>query len=331
MFKLNYFGQWVDRISSSFTWTNTYGIARSLLALGTLLTLAFNDINLLMKPMGTFSPMAEYRTMTDWSIFYLLPNHLELAKWICIGILFLVLIGWRPRFTAIFHWWITFSYASSAMLIDGGDQVTQIMTLFLIPICLIDNRKWHWSTKAEKAPKVSRKMMLIVALSCFFMIRVQVALVYFHAGVGKLPVEEWSNGTALYYWLSNPNFGLTDGLQAWILPLFTHPVVVTFVTWGVLLLEIFLFLGIAISKRWRPYLLVAGLTFHFGIIVVHGLVSFFFAMAGALVLYLGPIDTGIKLKKPVINWSFFKSRKKLDWKQAGTKPVLAPELARIKK
>ncbi len=33
-----------------------------------------------------------------------------------------------------------------------------------------------------------------------------------------------------------------------------------------------------------------GLLFHFSIVIVHGLVSFFFATAGALILYLHPID-----------------------------------------
>ncbi len=73
------------------------------------------------------------------------------------------------------------------------------------------------------------------------------------------------------------------------------------VTWGVILLDLLLFITVAIDRRWWPPLLVLGLAFHSGIVLVHGLVSFFFAMAGALLLYLRATDRPFTL--PRVGWS----------------------------
>lgn len=75
-------------------------------------------------------------------------------------------------------------------------------------------------------------------------------------------------------------------------PLLKNPYLVTGMTWGTLLLEILLFMGIAISKSEpkRKYLLCLGIGFHFLIGLFFGLWTFFITMTGALILYLGPRD-----------------------------------------
>ena len=55
-------------------------------------------------------------------------------------------------------------------------------------------------------------------------------------------------------------------------------------------LEVMLFTGLVLQKRYRKYLLVAGITFHMAIAILHGLISFGLAMFGALVLFLRPVD-----------------------------------------
>jgi hypothetical protein len=44
------------------------------------------------------------------------------------------------------------------------------------------------------------------------------------------------------------------------------------------------------ERRWWRWLLLAGLAFHSAIWFVHGLGSFFFSMAGGLILYLRPVE-----------------------------------------
>lgn len=273
-------------------WTNVYGVARTTLACGTLLTLLANDAEALFKPAGsTLASLLTPVPLSKLSLFFLVPEqHLEVARWFAIVCLLVVASGWRPRLTGVLHWWISCSFAVSCAVVEGGDQVIAVMTALLIPVTLTDPRRWHWSTLPDGEASLGRKLAALVAASSFLMIRLQVAGIYFHAAVGKMEAREWVNGTAVYYWLTNPVFGLGDWLQPLVLPWLSSALVVTAATWGAMLLEVFLFMGLVMEKRWRPALLCAGLAFHFSILVMHGLVSFFFAMAGALVLYLRPRD-----------------------------------------
>jgi len=53
------------------------------------------------------------------------------------------------------------------------------------------------------------------------------------------------------------------------------------------LLELFLFSCMFIhNKKVKRFAWYLGITFHLGIIFIHGLISFFFSMLGALTLYL---------------------------------------------
>jgi hypothetical protein len=70
-------------------------------------------------------------------------------------------------------------------------------------------------------------------------------------------------------------------------------------------------MALFMDKKYRRYLLVLGLCFHLAIAVVHGLVSFFFAMAGALVLYL---------RAPEHPFSFWSSNMVLPFR-TGAKPL----------
>jgi len=289
------------KIASIQPWTNVYGLARTLLAIGTTLTLAFNDADILFRPIIESSDKIIGVGFSKLSIFYLFDPDLNTARIIAISILLLVIVGWRPRITGIFHWWISFSFMASSTLVDGGDQITSILTLFLLPVCFTDKRKWHWSTNKPSELLLNSKIAAIIAVSCLVIIRLQVAIIYLNAGVEKLRVTEWANGTALYYWMQNPVIGLNDWLKSFIIPLFSNPFVVAFSTWGIIVLEITLFTGLVMPKRYWASLLKIGLVFHLGIIIIHGLVSFFFAMTAALILYLRPIDSSFQYENILVN------------------------------
>lgn len=279
-------------------WTNVYGLARSLLAFGTLATLLVHDADFLFRPLG----IEQYETgnniyLLRWSLFTMLSGeNLELARWLSIVLLLFVISGWQPRITGPLHWWVSFSFASSCVIVDGGDQVTAILTLLLLPICLTDGRKWHWQQSPVKVLSNTRnKTSGFIATSSLWVIKLQVAVIYFIAATAKLSVPEWSNGTALYYWFLHPIFGFSEWLQPLFLGILVQPIGVTLLTWGVLILEIILFAGFFMAVKHRKKLLVIGLLFHFGIVVVHGLFSFFFAMSAALILYLWPLHQSFKI------------------------------------
>ena len=288
MFKINNIEKNIQSMASNYLWSNTIGVARTMLAIGTLTTLLFNDIHLIMQPLGDVMGREIQSDFARYSLFEILKEHLVLAKWFSILVLLIVASGWRPRITGVFHAWIAFSMATSGMVIDGGDQITSVLSVLLIPICLVDNRKWQWVSKEVQDTSKFQFHLNIVAVVSYFFIRLQVAFIYFHASVGKMDVEEWINGTAIYYWSYSPLFKMPEWMEPWLPTLFENPTFMTLSTWGILAFELLLFLGLVIEHKWRPLLLKAGIAFHFSIVLLYGLVSFFFAMTGALILYLGP-------------------------------------------
>jgi antimicrobial peptide system SdpB family protein len=264
-------------------WTNVYGLARSMLALATLLTLLANPAGDLFRPLMVDDPgILDRRAIDGLSLFLLARDHLGLAKVVAILLLLPVVIGWRPRLTALPHWWISYSFAASAATIDGGDLVAATLSLLLLPVALTDRRLWHWRGIGEGGVAAS-----VAAQTGLLLVRVQVSVVYLFAFLLKLPSETWSNGTALYYWWSHPKFGawgplrwLTDlvGATRWVVPL----------TWSVLLLELCLAFSLVAPPRLRTRLLPFAALFHVGIALLHGLPTFALTMIAALVVYLRP-------------------------------------------
>ena len=264
-------------------WSNVYGLARSTLALATLLTLLSDSSERLFDPLlvpdaGSFDRSA----FAGASLFHLAHGHLGVAKVLAILVLVAVIIGWRPRLTALPHWWISYSFAASASIIDGGDQVAATLTLLLLPVALTDARPWHWVGTGDGGTAAS-----IAAQTGLLLVRVQVAVIYLFAAVLKLRAEEWANGTALYYFWTDPTFG-TSGLVRAVTDWIGPSVVVVPLTWTVLVLELCLAAALVAPLRLRRRLLPLAIIFHLGIAVLHGMPTFALTMCAALVLYLRP-------------------------------------------
>lgn len=280
------------KVSTFDPWGHTLALSRTALVLAALLTLLFNDSSVVFRPIVGSPDIPSCIGASKLSIFCLFADHLELARWISIAILLVTLTGFYPAFTCILHWWVSFSFISTATIVDGGDQVASVLTLLLIPICLLDKRKNHWHQNQFTHSNTQK----IIAFSTLQVIKIQVAFIYFQACVSKLNVSEWVDGTAVYYWFLNPMFGVTADVQpifTWVL---SNPIIVVLITWSALLLEFMIFVVFTLPEKhpMRKYMLIAGLAFHFFIMSIHGLVSFFFSMAGALIIYLLPTQFNIK-------------------------------------
>ena len=290
--------------ASEFQWTNVYGLARTFLALGTLITLCFNDVGLLFRQGVGIESFPSCDGISGYSLFCFFSHNLVLAKGISITILLLVISGYYPRLTGILHWWVSFSFMNSSLIVDGGDQVTAVLAFLILPICLTDNRINHWHQyKTPESATLGFNIRQIIAYTTLWVVKLQVAFIYFQAGVAKFNVEEWANGTALYYWFNNSLLGASDWLTPFLDMITQSPILVSFSTWGILLLEMLLFAAFFMRKKDRGKLLIVGLIFHFGIILIFGLVSFFCAMTAALLLYLRPFE-----KTFSFNASFLKQK-----------------------
>jgi antimicrobial peptide system SdpB family protein len=280
-------------------WTNSYGLSRSILALGTLANFLFNHSSILFRPGVGMEHVPICRYYNSYSLFCFLNDNLEIARIITILILVVVATGWRPRITGILHWYIMFSYTTSATVLDGGDHITTILAFMLVPITLTDNRKWHWDSSRSMTANNSNLLKSLIAKSTVLVIKFQVSLIYLNSAGAKLLVEEWQNGTAVYYWFTHPTFGAPEWLRPLIIPLITNEYAVTAITWLSILFEFFLFAAIIATIRARRVLFILGISFHFLIFMIHGLFSFFLAMSAALILYLSPLTEEIKFFKRI--------------------------------
>jgi len=128
-----------SQVESYNPWTNVYGLARTLIATGTCLTLIFNAPSILFRPAAGIDQFPVCHGLGSYGVFCLADPYLELARWGSVIALIIIASGWRPRVTALPHWWITFSLQNSAITIDGGDQIAAVLTFLLIPLALTDS------------------------------------------------------------------------------------------------------------------------------------------------------------------------------------------------
>ncbi|MFG3085620.1 sporulation-delaying protein SdpB family protein [Streptomyces parvulus] len=279
-------------------WTNIYGLARTLLALGTLLTLTFSNSATLFRPVAYQSPSPTCQGVESAGLFCVMPrDDLDTARWLCVLVLLVVASGWRPRITALAHTYISFSVFTGIAIGDGGDQLTTVVVLLLSLPALGDPRRWHWST--DDAPAVQQpRWLLLAGTTALVMVRLQMSVVYFQACVSKLSHAEWADGTGMWYWGNSLAFGASGWLHPLIAPVLATPLGVAALTWIPLLIEISLAVTLLVPQRVRYVLLAAGVVFHLSIAIMMGLWSFALAMwAGVLLLCL-PLGGVLRVRGP---------------------------------
>ncbi len=278
-----------------FTWV--YGFSRTALALCVLIILTFSETTVLFDETIYYSRL-EKQVFSSYNLFYLFGwEYLGYAKALSIVSLLLIVSGWRPRFTGVLQWWITASFFYSSSIVEGGDQIAMILTLLLIPVTLLDHRKWHWQCCdrfSEYKKFVGNLMFVLVAL--------QMSLLYLNAAMDKIYVsDEWKVGSAFYYYVNDAFFSYPEWMDPLMMSLLNNSFFVSAVTWGTILLELILFGILFSSAKNKRLLFPLAALFHFAIVLFLGLFSFFFAMLGGLVLYLIPKETPIpqfKFKRP---------------------------------
>lgn len=263
-------------------WTNYLGLARTFLALSTLLTLLGNNTTTLFYS----GLMNENHPKIDSFSFlnvYTWFGSLEYGYWFSCLVLLAVVIGVLPRITCLFHWLVTFSFFSTSAISDGGDQIAAIITFLLIPICLFDKRFTHW----DRDDNTNGFYANAVASTFHFLIRIQAFAIYFFASVGKFSSLDWKNGTALYYWFTEPLFGAEKTYDFILLPILESPFLTTMMTWTILAMELFIAFNLFIAdKKINTIAFWVGIVFHLGILFIFGLVSFFLTMSALLVMFL---------------------------------------------
>lgn len=282
--------------------TNFYQVSRTLLSIGLLFTFFFTDFNCLFitKTNGEhFNALINSNILlSNLNLFSLLNYHPIVSKIVSLLILVFVISGYLPQISGILHFWLTFSFLFASTLIDGGDQIHSNLSLMLLPICIGDNRFNAWKTSNIEQITLKKSNFFL------FLIALQMSIVYFHASVGKFNVIEWSNGTAMYYWLNHTLFGYPKYLKD-INVLFNNTFFTTISTYLVLIFELVLAGSIFMERTKRKFLFPFAIGFHLFISLLLGISSFFYSMAGGLVLFLLPVQN---VKFDLVKKIFYKNK-----------------------
>lgn len=257
-------------------------LARSLLAFAQLTTILLAPDRILFvdsHEAGAGAPCAGLRRAALWCATNGEARPGGPGSVIAIAVLLVVIVGYRPRWSCVAHYYVAFSIAVEVTATNGGDNVAEILTMLLIPLCLDDRRSWAWREPARPLRPAWRGS----AFAAHAVLRCQVAIIYLTAAVSKLTFPAWRRGTALGILIHDPEFSAPEPLRPLLQHLLAHPWAMDLLTWSVLATETLIALSMAFGRRTRSYGLVLAVLLHGAIILLMGLFSFGLIMI-ALVL-----------------------------------------------
>lgn len=280
--------RWASAVTD-FTITRPMIIGRALVGLAQLSILGLTSwANLTPQILGQAqSPICS--SVGRVSIFCLDPSPNKLiARVALMVILGLVVAGVVPAVTSFLHLWASFSIASSVALPDGGDQVAVIATFLIAFITLGDIRLCAWTSSP---PKRGPAVLAGVGGAAIFILRLQIAFIYLQSGLSKLGVEDWLNGSALYYVVRDPSFGATGPIGEVLRAMTAVPLGTALLTWGTISLETAAGVLVLSRPRRRQGALVLVVALHVGILLAIGLWSFAIIMIGAVTVATAATST----------------------------------------
>ena len=282
-----YSKEFLKKLVFTNPYTKVYGLGRSLIAFSTILVFLFNDFALLFDREALSVLKESEYFFSQFNFFALLGyKNLLLSKILSLTILITVIIGVVPQLTGLLHFWITFSFYHSAIALDGGDQIAVTITFLILPLTLFDNRLNHWYSK-----KKHLGLFNFIGNLSFLIISLQVCFIYLNTAIVKLTtIDEWKEGTALFYFLNSNYYGVNDFFKVIIDPILNSKAVF-FLTWFVIISHLSLAFIFLLSRERKKTFIVLGILLHLLIALLMGLYSFSISMFGVLVLYMLPFDS----------------------------------------
>lgn len=221
------------------------------------------------------------------------------ARILTVAVLVLVLVGYRPRWTAIPHWYVTASLAASLPVANGGDRIAQLTTMLLIPLCLGDGRRWHWTPARSPLPPRWRG----AAFAALLAVRAQLAVIYLYAALSKLADPMWRHGGAMALVWADPYFGLPRPVAPLFAPVLRSYWMIAAVSWSVVAVQLVLAAALLGSEWWRRAALGLGTVLHASIGILMGLPIFGLTMIALLLVACGPGADDRRVRR----WGFSRS------------------------
>ena len=116
--------------------------------------------------------------------------------------------------------------------------------------------------------------------------------------MSNLSAPNWTEGTALYYFINDPSLGATGTRLNLLNTLFDFPLLLVLTTYFIIILELFLAISIFIKDSYFKHkLFILGIIFHILIFLIFGIFTFVIVMFSALILLLIPVNKETNFKK----------------------------------
>ncbi|MEZ5324886.1 MAG: HTTM domain-containing protein [Verrucomicrobiales bacterium] len=215
--------------------------------------------------------------MPHFSLFNVFTSETHVDVIFAISAVAMVLLGagvcTRAAAFWVWIWHLTFTYRSP-VAIAGWDDVLRVYS-FLVLISPLGAR-WPWRMKKLAPAGLAPVPVYGLRLMCL-----QLAVIYLHTALCKLPSKDWINGEVLTYYLMSINARFPSAAVVQFHPL------LKVMTWGVLAGEIIVpFL--LLFRRTRLWGAVLGISFHIGIFLLSRDLGLF--CLTMLILYIPLLD-----------------------------------------
>lgn len=200
------------------------------------------------------------------------------------------LVGYRTRITgallAVLYWSL---FIRNPFITNGGDNVLRLDLFYLM--FANTGAYFSWDAKRqhrrpdETEPSLLRQMLSALHNAAVLAVMIQLAMVYFTAGMYKVMGSMWQDGTAIYY-ATRVNEFYWPGYSEWI---WKYDTVVVLLSYATVLFQVsFPFL---LLNRYTKYAAVSfAITMHIGIALFMGLVEFSGVMIGSEMIFLTDRD-----------------------------------------
>lgn len=258
-----------------------FQVGRTVIALGQLSVVLFSS-RAHLAPMTAAGESFTCDGLAQGGIYCVLSEGPATA--IVVAVLILVCCGLAPRALGLMHVWVSFSIAHGIGLPDGGEHVAQVVTLLVAVILLADSRMMAW--RSPRGP--GTPFLTGLALAAWWILRLQMSGIYLHSAVAKFGVENWLNGSAMYYIVRDPSFGASGGVATLMHGATNISLGVAVMTWGSIAVEIAIAVLLLLGARARLAGLGLAVILHALIILTIGLWSFGLVMIGAVVIAAAP-------------------------------------------
>jgi hypothetical protein len=205
-------------------------------------------------------------------------------------------LGWRTRLMSILFYISMLSiHHRNLLTASGADSLLMCMAFYLMfspcgAAYSLDARR-----EAKKRGFAPAEPLIVPWAQR--LIQIQVACVYMVTGILKANGASWLDGTAMHYVLTNPQVGRFDlsGLAA-------YPILVNILSYGGLAVELSLAFLLWVKPA-RPWVILAGLMLHFGILFVVNIPIFGeLTTAGYLVFLTPPEWDWLGRRLDLVGW-----------------------------